>query len=433
VTPIGIGFLMMAILLILIALGVTVSTSMGITGIVGLLVMLSTDATFIKVGTLPFNQLAAYTFAVVPMFMLMANIISTTGIGARLYDVFYKSIGRARGGLAMASILACGVFAAISASTIATVVTIGLIAYPEMKRSGYKDTLSTASIAAGGCLGCYIPPSSILMYYGLITDQSISKLFAAGIIPGLILIVIYIIVIFIICRVDPQAGPKGQKYTLREIWDALKKCLDVIILIVLVIGGMFAGWFTPTEAGAVGACGAIVITLVRRTLTKKAFIDGVFSALKASGMIYAITIGSAILNNFMALTNITTAIKSVFDATHMSPNMVIVSFVAILLVLGCFLDGMSMLFLTMPVMYPIAMSYGFNPIWFGVIMTVCVEMAVITPPVGVNLYATRTLSDKIRMRDIFVGIWPFVVGQLILVAILLYVPNLATMLPDLLY
>lgn len=426
-----IGFLIIIGMLVILFIGVPIGSGMALSAFIGMLLILSPNATILKMASSPFETMTSYTYAVMPLFMFMAMVISTTGIGKDLYEFFYRTVGRLRGGLAMATVLTCGIFAAISSSTSATALTIGLIALPEMRRVKYSDSLATGSVAAGGTLGILIPPSGIFIIYGIMTQQSISTLFLAGIIPGIILIGLFCAAVAITCKRNPEAGPAGPKFSGAEIWESLRRCIDVIILLVVVMGGMFAQLFTPSEAAAVGAAGAIVITLIRKKLTWENFKAAVHGTLKASGIVYMIMIGAFVLNYFMALTTIPTALANIIMGLGMGKVMVVVSIIVVYLILGCFLDALAMILLTMPVFYPLIQAMDIDPVWFGVIVTLSVGMACLTPPVGMNVYVVKGIARHVPIDEIFKGALPFLLCQIILVILLFVFPQLATFLPSL--
>lgn len=430
-TPVTLGVIMIGAMLILLFIGVPIGTGMSISAFLGMLLMLGTNATILKMASSPFETLTSYTYAVMPLFMLMAMLISTTGIGRDLYDFFYRTVGRFRGGLAMASVLACGIFAAISSSTSATALTIGLIALPEMRRAKYGDSLATGSVAAGGTLGILIPPSGIFIIYGIMTQQSISKLFIAGIIPGILLIALFCASISLSCHRKPDLGPAGPKFPGKEIWQSLLKCIDVILLLILVMGGMFAGFFTPSEAAAVGSAGALLITLLRKRLTWENFKAAIHGTLKASGIVYMIMIGAFILNYYMAMTNVPSSLANAIMRMGLSKVLVVVAIVFVYLILGCFLDALAMILLTMPVFYPIIQMMDIDPLWFGVIVTLSVGMACLTPPIGMNVYVVKGIAKHVPIDKIFSGVLPFLCCQVILVILMFLFPQMATWLPSL--
>ncbi|MCL1828787.1 MAG: TRAP transporter large permease [Oscillospiraceae bacterium] len=430
-SPVQIGVLVLISLLVLMFLGVTVSTSIGILGLIGLLIMI--PAAFrTKVGISVFETLDSYNAAAIPLFSLMAMIICYTGIGAKLYDAFYKLIGRYNGGLSIATILACGLFAAISSSASATTLTIGLIALPEMRKAQYKDTLIAGSICAGGTMGPFIPPSSPLLVYGIITGTSVIKLFSAIIVPGIIMIIMYSLTIVILCKRKPELGPKGPKFSTKEVLIAFSKCGEILLLILIVLGGMFAGFFTPTEAAGVGAAGAILITFVRRTLNSKNFFEAIVGAMKTSGMIFAMFVAAAFMNYLMSLSRLPTTVANALSAAHIPPLLVVVFMILILMLMGMFMDGAGINVLTTPIFFPIIQALGINPVWFGVIVCTCMEMGAITPPVGSNLFVMKSLDKSTPMEVIYKGVYPFFAAQIAAIAIFLFFPAVSLTLPAIL-
>ncbi len=428
-TPLLWGLVGLILLLVLLLCNVKIGTAMSIVGLFGLSMILNPTAAITKLGTAPFDTISSYDYAVMPLFVLFANIIAKTGIGADLYTFFYRTIGRLRGGMAMASIVACAIFAAISSSTVATAVTIGLIALPEMKKLGYKEELATGSVAAGGTLGVMIPPSGYLITYGVITGTSISKLFMAGIIPGAILALAFVIVIRIICTIHPDWGPKGTAYTGKEIWEAARKCIDIVILIIFVLGGIMIGAFTATEAGALGCVGAVILTTIRKKMNLSTFIDAVKGTLKNTGMVYFMMLSAMVLNAFVSLTTITPTLTKIISAWSIDYRVVAIGIIAIYLFLGCFLNGTAMLLLTMPIFYPIMTGMGADPIWLGALAVLCMEMGALTPPVGLNCFVVAGLDKSVPLEKVFKGIIPFLLAQFVVAAIVILFPQVATWLP----
>lgn len=429
---ITLGILAFAVLLILLLMGVSCSTSMGIVGVGGMLILLGNNAAMLKCGANPYDDLSSYTYGVIPMFILMAQIIACTGIGEALFDACYKWFGRFKGGLAMATIIACGVFAAVSASAVATAITIGMIALPQMRRLGYSDTLSTGSIASGGTLGIMIPPSGILIFYGIMTNQSISKLFLAGVIPGIITIILFCIATAIICKINPKAGPSAPKFTMKEKVKSLGGCIDIVILIIFVLGGMFANWFTPTESGALGAAGAIILTLIRRKLNWKNLLKAIEGALLNTGVVFFILICGNLMNYFMSASGLPGYVANGITSLGLGRIPLILLMILIYLFLGMFLDGMPMILLTIPIFYPVIQSMGMDPIWFGIICVFCVQMAAITPPVGINVYVVKGLDDNLPIATVFKGIFPYLACMIIAVLLMIFIPDIVTFIPNLL-
>ena len=430
-SPISIAIIAFVALVVVLFIGIPVSSAMGIVGVAGIILLLTPQAALTKMGVVPYETLSAYNYAVLPMFIMMAQVIAYTGVGEALYTAFYRLIGRFRGGLAMATVVACGIFSAISASVIATAMTIGMIAVPEVLKRGYGPKLATGSIAAGGTLGVMIPPSGILIFYGIMTSQNITELFMAGVIPGIITVVMFCLVTMIICKRNPEEGPPAPKFTSKEIFQGLLGCIDILILIVLVLGGMFVGWFTPSEAGAIGAAGALLLTLLRRKLNWKNFVQALRGTLENTGMLYFILIRGQIMNYFMSLSGLPSALVNLVEGMHLSATAVVACIIVVYLFLGCFMDGLPMILLTIPVIYPLIQSVDIDPIWFGIIATFCLQMAVLTPPVGINVYVVKGLDDRIPIWTVFKGAFPFLCAQIVTVVLLMVFPQLVTWLPNL--
>jgi len=429
--PVIIGFIGMALLFFLLALGMPVGFGMALVGFVGFAYLVSVVGATTKLGFVPFNAVSSYQLTVIPLFVLMAHICFSSGFTRDLYDLAFKWLGPFPGGLAMATIGACAIFAAISASSITTAVTLGLVALPEMKKYKYDIKLATGSVAAGGTLGSLIPPSGGLILYGIMTEESIGKLFMAGIIPGVLEAVFYFILITILCRMNPGLGPRGPRSSWKEKLVPIGKCGEVVVLISFVLGGLFIGWFTPTEAGAVGVFGAIAISLLRRRLTWQSFKQSCIDTAKTTGMIYALVIGAFLLNFFLAVSTIPNVLSE-FVSTLPLPPLGIMSLVCLVyVVLGCFVDALAMILLTIPIFFPLVMNLGFHPIWFGVIVVRMGEIGVITPPVGMNVYALSGIAKDVPMQTIFKGVIPFVMADICHVALLLFFPQLTLFLPGL--
>jgi C4-dicarboxylate transporter, DctM subunit len=425
-----IGIIGMIVFFILLAMGMSIGACMAFVGFVGFVFIISWGGATTKLAIVPFSTTSGYELAVIPLFIFMAHICFSSGFTRDLYDVAYKWLGRLPGGIAMASIAACAIFAAISASSIATAVTLGLVALPEMRKHGYADSLATGAIAAGGTMGSMIPPSAAFIMYGIMTQNSIGKLFMAGIIPGITQALLYIAAIFIVCRIKPSLGPKGPSSTWTEKFKSILKCGEIAVLILLVLGGLFIGWFTPTEAGAVGVMGAFLISFVRKRFSWKTFKEGCFETAKTTGMIYFLVIGAFMMNYFLAASTIPTLFAEYVGGLEVSRWVIFFLILIVYLILGCFIDALAMILLTLPVFYPIMMSLGFHPIFFGVIAVLMGEVAVITPPVGMNVFAISGIV-KVPMATIYKGIVPFFIADVILLVLLITIPPLSLWLPSL--
>lgn len=424
-----VGAIGIAVLVLLFLFRVPVAFAMGIVGFVGFAVLSNLQAAFSILARDIFEQFSSYPLTVISMFVLMGCFAYASGISKRLYDTGYAWVGQMRGGLTMATVIACAFFAAICGSTAATAATIGKIALPEMKRFNYDDTLATGTVAGAGTLGIMIPPSTIFIVYGILTEQSIGKLFIAGVLPGIILTLLMISAIVIICLRNPSLGPPGAPTTWREKFRAFAGIIEAIILFFLVIGGLFLGWFSPTQAGGIGAGGALIIGLVRKELNLKSFFEACKEGLRTSCMILFIITGATIFGHFMAVSRITFELADWVGRLPFSPMVVMIIIIFIYFIGGCFMDSMALVVLTIPIFYPVAMKLGFDPIWFGVIIVLVAEMGVLTPPVGVNVYVIKGISD-VPLETIFKGVMPFLTAQVICTIIILLFPKIATFLPS---
>jgi tripartite ATP-independent transporter DctM subunit len=307
---------------------------------------------------------------------------------------------------------------------------MGLVALPEMKKHKYDVSLATGAIAAGGTIGILIPPSSILIIYGIITETSIGRLFSGGIVPGVLQAIFYMITIYLLCRLKPDYGPRGASFNLREKIAAFASCGEIIALILLVLGGLIIGWFTPTEAGAVGAFGAIIFSMIRRKLDWQKFKQALIETMKTTGMIYCIMIGAFIFNYFIAVTTIPNALADTVSGLSVPPLLIMLLTIVVYLFLGCIMDAGAMILLTIPVFFPLVISLDFNPVWFGIIVTRVVEIGMITPPIGMNVYVIAGVAGDVPISKIFKGIFPFLIADVVHVALLLLIPGIVLFLPS---
>jgi C4-dicarboxylate transporter DctM subunit len=426
-----IGVIGILVVLLLLFWGFPIGFSMALVGYVGVWYLVNPTAAFHVVATEPFNAISSYDFQVIPLFLLAASICLSAGLGRSLLRLAYNLVGRLPGGLAMSTIGACGLFAAISSSSIATAVTIGTAAIPEMRSYKYDSALATGCVAAGGTLGILIPPSGIFIIYGIITETSIAELFVAGIIPGIILTLMFMSLIYIRARLKPQIGPPGPATSLKEKLVACGECAEIMLLILLVLVGIIVGWFTPTEAGGIAAFGSIVVTLIRRRLSWQGFKDAIVDTVLNTGMIFMVLIGALIMNTFIAMSTIPMELAEIVTSFGLPPVSVIGLIICVYLVLGCLIDTMSMILLTIPIFFPVVTGLGFDPIWFGVIIVLVTEIAMITPPIGMNVYVISGVAKDVPMEVIFKGILPFVAVEIAFVVLLIAFPQLALFLPGL--
>lgn len=429
-SPIVVGVIGFVALFSLLAFGLPIGVGMAVVGFGGLWYLISQGAAIVKLGIIPFEVMTNWGLATLPLFLLMAHIVFAAGFSRDLYGVAAKWLGHQRGGIAMATVGGCAGFAAVSASSLATAVTMGLVALPEMKRYNYDPALSTGCIAAGGTMGQMIPPSAGLITYGIITGTSIGRLFAGGLIPGIIEAVFYIITIYILCRWKPSLGPRGPRYSLKEKVMSFASCGELIGLIILVLGGIIFGWFSPTEAGAIGAAGAIVFSLFRRRLNWEKFKNALVETMKTTGMLYGILIGAFVFKYFMAVTTIPFALADLVGGLPLPPLAIMALIMVVYLFLGAIMDALTMILLTIPIFFPLAMSLGFDPIWFGVILVGMTEIGLITPPIGMNVYAISGIAPDVPITTIFKGVIPFLIADFCRMALYLLVPAVVLFLPS---
>lgn len=429
-----IGLLGIVLFLILISLRIPIAFSMLIVGFLGFSVLVSPSAAFTMASTEVYSTFSSYSLSVIPMFVWMGFLAYYSGVGTSLYKFAYKMIGHKPGGLAIATQLACAMFGAICGSNTATAATMGTIALPEMRKYKYDDSLSSASVAAGGALGVIIPPSVIFIIYGIAAEQSIGKLFLAGILPGILLMGLYMITIAILVKRNPSLGPAGPKASWRERIFSLKDgLLEVIITFCISIGGLFAGWFTPTEAGAVGAASILLVTIIRRRLTFKNFKKSLKDTTRTTAMIMLMVAGAIIFGRFIAVSRLPFALATWAANLALPPFAVMIVILAIYLVLGCFIDALALILLTIPIFFPVAVDVlGYDPIWFGVIIVLVVAMGVITPPVGMNVYIIKGVAKDIPTEKIFKGVYPYLIAIFVCLGLLMLFPQIVTFLPNLL-
>lgn len=427
--PVIVGVIGIGIVFALMAMEVPIGFAMGLIGVLGFTYLVNFQGAFFQAAAIPFQLISNYDFTVLPLFIFMANIVFQSGLSMNLYNCANKWMGRLPGGLAIATIGACAVFAAISASSIATAVTIGLVAIPEMKKHGYHHGFAAGTVAVGGTLGPLIPPSGILIIYGVLTQQSIGKLFIAGIIPGIILSLMFITYIYIRARLNPAMAPPGPRTSFKEKMVALGRASDILLLILFSIGGLIVGWFTPTEAGAVGAGGALLIALAKRRLNWTRLKAAAIDTVSGTGMIFVILIGALLLNAFMSVSRLPMALAGTMTDLALPKEGILGIMIVIYLILGCMIDSMAMILLTIPVFYPIAMTAGVDPIHFGVLIVLVAEMGVITPPVGMNVYAISGIDKETPMMEIFKAGIPYVFVILAFIIITVFFPQIATFLP----
>jgi tripartite ATP-independent transporter DctM subunit len=430
--PLTVGCIGIGVLILLLFSGIPIGVAMGVTGVAGMLFIAGPQAALGLMERIPYDTTANYAISVVPLFILMGSFCFYAGISQDLYRTMYKWIGHFRGGLAMATVGACASFAAVSGSSLATAATMGTVALPEMKKYKYDDRLATGSVAAGGTIGILIPPSVILILYGIIAEQSIGKLFLAGFIPGVLEAVFYMVTIFILTLHNPAMGPRGPRTSLHEKMASLRDVWIVLVLFLLVIGGIYLGVFSPTEAGGIGAFGAFLFALGRGRLGWANFYRSLIETGKTSAMIFIIVIGATLLGAFLAVTRLPYNLAETVSALPVNRYVILVLILMVYIILGCIMDSMAMVLLTVPIFFPVATALGFDPIWFGIIIVRVTEMGQITPPVGINVFVIKGIAKDVPMGTIFKGIVPFFIADICHVALLVAVPQLSLFLPGLL-
>jgi C4-dicarboxylate transporter DctM subunit len=404
---------------------------MGFLGFLGFSYVVSLHAGLSLLARDIFEVFSSYGLTVIPLFVFMGQIAFYSGISRRLYDSAYVLVGSRRGGLAMATVAACAGFSAISGSTNATAATMGTVTLPEMKRYKYDMSLATGTVAAAGSLGILIPPSVIFIVYGILTEQSIGKLFAAGILPGILLSILFLLTIYLRVLKNPSLAPPGPKTTLKQKVRSFAGVLETLILFVMVMGGIFFGIFTPTEAAAAGAFLTILMAIIRRQLTWANFVQSLADTTRISCMVMVIVTGAVIFGHFMAVTRLPYDLATWVSNLPL-PNWAIMSVVILVYLFGgCFMDALAMIMLTIPIFFPVSQALGYDPIWFGVVIVLITEMGVITPPVGVNVYVVSGVAKDVPLEDIFRGVLPMLAALLVCNIILLIFPQIALFLPGL--
>ncbi|MBE9546202.1 MAG: TRAP transporter large permease [Proteobacteria bacterium] len=430
-TPTIVGLIGLAALILLIFSRIPVGFIMAIIGFLGFGYLVSFNASMNLIAKDIFSVFGSYNLTVIPLFVLMGQISFHSGISSRLFNMAYKFMGHWPGGLAIATVGACAGFAAICGSTNATAATMAAVTLPEMKKYNYKAGLATGVVAAGGSLGILIPPSVIFIIYGIMTEQSIGKLFMAGILPGLLLTILFILTITLWTYLRPELAPRGPKTTFREKMASLSGLVETLILFILVMGGLFLGFFTPTEAGGIGAFGTLLLALIRRNLTWEGFVMSLSETTRISCMILVIVAGATIFGHFLAVTRIPFDISNWISGVHLPPFAIMGMIIMVYLVGGCFIDALALITLTVPIFYPVVTLLGYDPIWFGVIIVLITQIGVITPPVGINVYVVSGVARDVPLHVIFKGVLPLLLALIIGTLILIPFPQIALFLPNL--
>ena len=408
-SPLTVGIIGIFFLFLLLALRMQIGFSMALVGFLGFAVLSSVGSSFAIMGMEPFKIGAAYSLTVIPLFILMGQFANHSKMGFEIYQTVYRWIGFLPGGLSMATIGACGGFAAISGSSLAAAATMGMVALPEMRRFKYDNALATGCVAAGGTLGILIPPSTVMIIYGILTEQPIATLFIAGILPGLLLTGLFILTIYVVTKIKPSLGPPGPRFSMKERIYSLKDTWSIFSLFVLVIGGLYTGWFTPTEAAGVGAFGAFAITIIKKRLTWDNLKLSLAQTVRTTAMVFLILIGAHVFGYFLTISQIPDQLSILATEWGLSRYAILAMIIFAYIIMGCFMEGLALMVLTIPIVYPLVLELGFDPIWFGVIITLVMEMSLITPPVGINVFIISGISKDVPMYVIFPGDYPLLV------------------------
>jgi tripartite ATP-independent transporter DctM subunit len=420
---------MLALLALLFA-RMPIGIAMTLVGAAGIAVLNSPQAALNSLGSFPFSHAAVQAFAVIPLFVLMGNFAAVSGMGRDLYAAAYAWLGHRRGGLASATVLACAGFAALSGSSVASAVTMGRVCLPEMRRYAYDARLATGVIAAGGTLGILIPPSTVMVVYALLTEQSIGRLFLAGFLPGVLLTALFIVTVMVLCAYRPQFGPPGEEQPLAERVRALAGAVPFIAVVVITIGGIYAGVFTVNEAAAVGALLTMAHALWTRKLTRPALVEALLQTVRTTAMVFLILIGAHVFSPFLALSRIPVDLANTLSGFALPALAVLAVLLVAYLVMGMFLEGFAMMVLTVPIVFPIVQALGIDPIWFGIFMVIVLEMGLISFPVGINVFVVKGIAEDVPMGRIFAGILPFWLAMVLCIAMLVAFPQIALVLPN---
>ena len=420
-----------AVIFALALMRIPLAFAMGAVGLGGMALTRGWGPALASTAQVVYETGFAYTLSVIPLFILMGNFVARAGLATELFQAAYAFIGHLRGGLAHATVVACAGFGAICGSSIATAATMGKVAYPSMKKLGYSDSLSMGVIAAGGTLGIMIPPSTIMVIYGIITETNIGKLFAAGVIPGLLSALLMMVGIAWITARDPAHAPAGERSTWPQRWQALRGIWGVLLLVVVVLGGIYGGIFTATEGAGFGAAGAFLFALARRRLTWSILQQVLVESARTTAMLFTLLIAATLFANFVNFTSMPNDLKQLITTSGLSPVMIIIAMMGIYVVLGTVMEELTMVLLTIPLFFPIVTALGFDPVWFGVLIVMVVQIGLISPPVGMNMFVLNALLPGVGLRAIYRGCWPFVLVLVIMLGLLIMVPQLSLWLPSL--
>jgi len=429
-TPLVVGILGVVAMLVLLVCSLPVAIAMGLVGVVGYAVVISGKAALAMLSADLYDVFSNYNLTVIPLFVFMGQVAFHTGISRRLFAAANSWLSGLRGGLAMATVGACAAFGAICGSGPATAATMAAVALPEMKRYKYDDALASGTVAAGGGLGMLIPPSVVFIVYGILTEQSIGKLFISGVIPGILVALLFCAVISVQCYLNPKLAPPAVRVAWRERFKTLLGVIETLVLFVFVMGGMFAGWFTATEGAAMGAIGSVVIAVAGGNCSLKMLWQASQETIRTSCMVMVIVAGATMFGHFLAVTGLPMQFAGWLAGLPVPPWVIIIMIILFYLIAGCFIDSLALILLTIPIFYPVILGLGYDPIWFGVIIVLVTQMGVITPPVGVNVYVVSGIDRSIPLQTVFRGAMPFLFALFVACGLLMGFPQLATWLPQ---
>lgn len=419
-----------AALFTLLALRMHIGLALALVGFVGYGMVVGIESSLPILGMTPYSSGSSYMLSVIPLFVLMGQFAFVSGISGEIFKAVHSWIGHMRGGLAMATILGCAGFSAISGSSLATAATMGTVAMPEMRKYGYDPALASGSVAAGGTLGILIPPSIGFVIYGILIEESIGKLFMAGILPGIMLAFLFIVAVYVQCRLKPDLGPTRPAAGMSERLRSLGGIWGMLLLFTLVIGGIYAGVFTPTEAAGVGAFGSFAIALCKGKLNLSRVLECLLATGKTTAMIFLIIIGAEMFSRFLAVTQLPMQLADFLAGLSFSPYVILCGILVLYLILGCVMDCFAIMILTTPILFPVIQTMGFDPIWYGVLMVVVLEIGLITPPVGLNVFVISGVAPDIPLNTIFRGIMPFILASALAIVLLILFPEIATYIPS---
>ena len=435
--PALIGVIGILIMLALFMTRMPVAYVMALVGFIGFSFMISWKGGLNLLSRNIYEAFSSYGLTTIPLFILMGQLAFNSGISGRLYDTAYKFFGSTRGGLAMATVTACTAFGAVCGSSPATAATMATVGLPEMKRYNYADELACGAVASGGGLGMIMPPSVVLIVYGVLTEQSIGALFVAGVLPAVLMTALFILAIYFRCRMSAEQGPPGEKFSWKARFKSLSQTIDTLAVFILVMGGLFVGLFTPTEAAAVGSFGVLAVSLLRRNLTWEGFVKSLYETLRTSCMVMFLIAGAVVFGKFLAVTRIPFNIANQISGFDLPPFLVLAAIVAVYFMGGCLMDALALVMLTIPIFYPVVLDLGYDPIWFGVIIVLITQIGVITPPVGINVYVVFGVAQNVvggvPLESIFKGIVPFLIAIVVGIIIMTIFPQIILYLPNLMY